>query len=159
MVDVDEGVQETNMTSPQLEMDWNSGFSVYVEEIDVHQKKMFEIFNELIREIQAKEDNRNVVNLVNDLNDYGKLYFSTEEKILRKRGYPDHEAHARAHRQFIKLAINLRRDMAEEQTTLTVSDVQDLRNWLVTHIQTKDCLYIPFLRIYQYIQNAAAFKK
>ena len=142
------------MTESDLKIEWDQKFSVDVAEIDKHQKKMFALFNELIDLKQEKSDPKAFANMVSDINDYGKLYFSTEEKILRKKGYPDREIHARAHRRFIRSAISLRREIAEDVDNLTMDNILELRNWLVDHIKTSDSLYVPFLRIHQYIEDS-----
>ncbi len=143
------------MTETDLKIEWDPGFSVDVAEIDVHQKKMFDLFNELIELKQKKADPKMIANLVSDINDYGKLYFTTEEKILMERQYPDRDAHARGHRRFIRNAISLRREIVEDVDNLTLDSILSLRDWLIEHIQTSDVLYVPFLRIHRYIEDAS----
>ncbi|MCF8112934.1 MAG: bacteriohemerythrin [Desulfotignum sp.] len=143
------------MTATGLKIQWDPRFSVDIEEIDVHQKKMFDLFNELIELKQKKADAKVVANMISEINDYGKLYFATEEKILRKREYPDREFHARAHRRFVRNAISLRREIAEDINNLTMETILELRDWLVEHIETSDSLYVPFLRIHRYIEEVS----
>jgi hemerythrin len=143
------------MTETDLKIEWDPGFSVDVVEIDVHQKKMFDLFNELIELKQKKADPKVIASLVSDINDYGKLYFTTEEKILMERQYPDRDAHARGHRRFIRNAISLRREIVEDVDNLTLDSILSLRDWLIEHIQTSDVLYVPFLRIHRYIEDAS----
>ncbi|MEE4364743.1 MAG: bacteriohemerythrin [Desulfotignum sp.] len=142
------------MTKSDLQIEWDPKFSVDVAEIDNHQKKMFALFNELIDLKHKKSDPKALANMISEINDYGKLYFSTEEKILRKKNYPDREIHARAHRRFIRSAISLRREIAEDVDNLTMDTILELRNWLVDHIKTSDSLYVPFLRVHQYIEDS-----
>ncbi|MCP3943521.1 MAG: hemerythrin family protein [Desulfobacteraceae bacterium] len=134
-------------------IDWDPKYSVDVEEIDECQKKIFEMFNELIDMKKSNTKAKECVNLISDINDFSKLYFSREEKILKKRGYPDFDSHIKAHRQFIRSSIGLRREIAEEVNNLTLEVILELRDWLVNHIETSDSLYIPFLRIHQYIDD------
>jgi hemerythrin len=141
------------MTKTDLKIEWEPAFSVDVEEIDVHQKKMFALFNELIELKQQKADPKIIANLVSDINDYGKLYFTTEEKILKERQYPDRDMHARGHRRFIRNAISLRREIVEDVDNLTMEGILSLRDWLIEHILTSDVLYVPFLRIHRYIED------
>lgn len=143
------------MTKTDLKIEWEPAFSVDVEEIDVHQKKMFDLFNELIELKQKKADPKVIANLVSDINDYGKLYFTTEEKILKERQYPDRDMHARGHRRFIRNAISLRREIVEDVDNLTMDGILSLRDWLIEHILTSDVLYVPFLRIHRYIEDAS----
>jgi len=135
-------------------IEWEKKYSVDVEEIDVHQKKMFELFNQLIDMKTAKTDVKDCINLITEINEYSKLFFSTEEKYLKKKGYPDFNTHAKAHRKFAKISISLRREISENEDSLTLDVIEEMRNWLVNHILTLDTLYIPFLRINQYIEDS-----
>ncbi len=134
-------------------IEWDPKYSVDVEEIDNFQKKMFDMFNELIDMKNLNSDAKAYTSLISDINDFSKLYFSREEKILRKRGYPDFDSHTKAHRQFIRSSISLRREIAEDVNNLTLEAIMELRDWLINHIETSDSLYIPFLRIHQYIDD------
>lgn len=135
-------------------IEWEPKYSVDIEEIDTHQKKMFELFNQLIDVDKTQEDSKDCINIISDINEYAKLYFSTEEKYLRKKGYPDFKAHAKVHRQFIKTSISLRREIAEDIANLTDEVIIELREWLINHILTLDSFYVPFLRINDYIEKS-----
>ncbi len=135
-------------------IEWEKKYSVDVEEIDIHQKKMFELFNQLIDMKSSKTDIKDCVNVITEINEYSKLYFSTEEKYLKKKGYPDFNSHAKAHRHFAKISISLRREISENEDSLTLDVIEEMRNWLINHILTRDTLYIPFLRINQYIEDS-----
>jgi len=134
-------------------IEWDEKYSVDVPELDEFQKGLFEKFNTLIEMKSTKLDAKAATNMISDINDYSKMFFSKEERILRRRGYPDLETHAKAHRRFIKNSIGLRREIAEDISNLTMEIILDLRDWLVEHIETSDSLYVPFLRIHQYIDD------
>jgi hemerythrin len=136
-----------------VKIEWDPKYSVDIAEIDDFQKKMFDMFNELIDLKHNNADAKTYAGLISDINDYGKLYFSREEKILRKRGYPDFDSHAKAHRQFIRSSISLRREIAEDINNLTIEAILELRDWLIRHIEHTDSLYIPFIRIHQFIDD------
>jgi len=143
------------MTRNDLKVEWHAGFSVDVAEIDTHQKKMFDLFNELIDLKQQKAESKAIANVITEINDYAKLYFSEEEKILKQREYPDRDVHAKAHRRFVKSAISLRREISEDVNNLSLDDIVSLRDWLIEHIQTNDAMFVPFLRIHRYVQDAS----
>lgn len=135
-------------------IDWESKYSVDIEEIDEHQKKMFDLFNQLIDMKRSDADPKDFVNMVTTINEYSKIYFNTEEKYLRRKGYPDFVAHTKAHHQFTKNSITLRREISEDIKKLTDGGIEELRAWLINHILTFDSLYVPFLRINQYIEES-----
>ena len=135
-------------------IEWDPEYSVDIEEIDVFQKKMFVLFNRLIDIKESTKDTKAYMNMISEINEYSKLYFSTEEKLLKAKGYPDFGTHAKAHRQFVKSFISLRREISEDIENLTDDVIEELRNWLINHILTLDNSYIPFLRINQYIKDS-----
>ncbi|HCY86142.1 MAG TPA: chemotaxis protein [Desulfobacteraceae bacterium] len=135
-------------------IEWDEKYSVDVPEIDKYQKELFDKFNELIdMRASKKMDPKVATNLVSDLNDYTKMFFNKEESLLKRKKYPDLDVHAKAHRQFIKNSIGLRREIAEDINNLSMDVIVELRDWLVDHIETSDSLYVPFLRINQYIED------
>ena len=135
-------------------IEWDPKYSVDIEEIDTHQKKMFELFNQLIDSDTSELDFKARINIISDKNEYSKLYFSTEERYLKKKGYPDLKDHAKVHRQFIKHSISLRREVSEDIANLTNDVIIELRNWLINHILTLDSFYVPFLRVNKYIEES-----
>jgi len=144
------------MTSNKTELvkiEWEEKFSVDVPELDEYQKTLFDKFNALIDLKKKKLDAKAVTNMISEINDYSKIFFATEEKILRRQKYPDLDIHSKAHRQFIKNSISLRREMAEDVTSQSIDAVLELRDWLVEHIETSDVLFVPFLRINSYIES------
>lgn len=135
-------------------IDWDPSYSVDIPEIDELQKKMFALFNVLIDLKTEASDEKDAANMISEINEYCKFYFSKEEEYLKKEGYPEFESHSKEHRQFVKTTINLRREIAEEADNLTYQTIKDLREWLVNHIVKSDSLYVPFLRIKKYINES-----
>ncbi len=135
-------------------MEWESKYSVDIEEIDNYQKKMFELFNELIDLKKSNVETKEYINMIARINEYSRLYFKAEEKILKENGYPDFGEHTKTHRQFTKSFISLRREISDDVENLSYDVINELRSWLINHILTFDSLYIPFLRINRYIEGA-----
>lgn len=134
-------------------IEWDEKYSVDVPEIDECQKQLMDMFNALIDVKTNKGEAKDVANLINEINDFSKIFFLKEEKILGRKGYPDFETHAKAHRRFTKKAIGLRREIAEDVDNLSIEDIVELRDWLVTHFESADTLFIPFLRIHRYVEE------
>ncbi|MBU2630548.1 MAG: bacteriohemerythrin [Proteobacteria bacterium] len=135
-------------------IEWDPKYSVDIEEIDAYQQKMFELFNQLIDMKQSQIDAREYVNMITVINDYSKEYFSTEERYLKRKGYPDFNIHAKDHLQFTKSSISLRRELSEDSAQLTSEMIKELRDWMINHILTIDSLYVPFLRINKHIEDS-----
>ncbi len=100
-----------------------------------------------------KVDAKAAVNMISDISQCIKMFFSSEERLLKQKGYPDFEPHSKAHRQFIKSTIALNRDVTADIDNLTMDIIIELRDWFLEHIETNDSLYVPFVRIHQYIED------
>ena len=137
-------------------IDWDPAFSVDIPEVDDLQKKMFALFNALIDLKDNNADAKDCTNMISEINEYCKFYFSKEEEFLRKEGYPDFESHIKEHRQFVKSTISLRREVAETIDNLTWDVIHELREWLIEHIKNSDSLFVPFLRIKKYVKESGS---
>ncbi|MCW8801472.1 MAG: bacteriohemerythrin [Desulfobacter sp.] len=134
-------------------IEWDEKYSVDEPELDECRKQLMDMFNTLIEIKTNKGDTKDVANLITDINDFSKIFFSKEEKILGRKGYPDLDTHSKIHRRFIKKAIGLRREIAEDVDNLAIEDIVELRDWLITHFEATDALFIPFLRIHRYVDE------
>ncbi|WP_320040947.1 hemerythrin domain-containing protein [uncultured Desulfobacter sp.] len=134
-------------------IEWDKKYGVDVPELDECRKQLMDMFNSLIEMRTKKGDAKDVVNLVTDINDFSKMLFSKEEKVLGQKGYPDLDIHSKSHRRFVKKALGLRREIAEDVDNLLVEDILELRNLLVTHFESADTQFIPFLRIHRYVDE------
>jgi len=134
-------------------IEWDKKYSVDVPELDECQKQLMDMFNTLIEMKTSKADAKDVANLITEINDFSKIFFSKEEKLLGSKGYPDLDTHSRAHRRFIKKALGLRREIAEDVDHLAIEDIVELRNWLITHFEFTDIMFIPFLRLHRYVDE------
>ncbi len=134
-------------------IEWDEKYSVDVPELDESRKKLMDMFNALIEMKANKGDAKDVANLINEINEFSKGFFSTEEKVIGRQGYPDLDTHSKEHRQFIKRAIGLRRELAEDVDNLAMADVVELRDWLLSHFESADTLFVPFLRIHRYVDE------
>jgi len=137
-------------------IEWDKQLSVDIKEIDDLQQKMFALFNALIdlkeRDAEAKE----CANMIVEIHDYSRYYFSREEDYMRKNNYPDLNFHKKEHRLFVKMTINFRRQVLDDRENFSCDLIKTIRGWLVDHILTYDLLYVPFLRINRYIEECKA---
>lgn len=135
-------------------VNWYEKYSVDIQEIDDCQKKIFNLFNELIDKKRSNADIKEITSMISTITDCAKSYFLIEEKHMKKGGYPDCDAHAKNHRRcFIKELKNFRRKVADDDKYFTNDAIKELRDWLINHILRDDSLFVPFLRINSYLKE------
>ncbi len=160
--DKSSAIDETSTLEPIDETDkiqkieWDSRLSVDIKEIDDLQQKMFALLNALIDLKDNNAETKNCTNMIAEIHDYSRYFFSREEDYMRKNRYPELDTHAREHRQFIKMTINFRRQVADDRDNFTDALIKTMRDWLVDHILTCDLLYVPFLRTNRFINECGS---
>lgn len=134
-------------------IEWDEKYCINEPELDECRKQLLDMFNSLIEMKANKGTAKDVANLVTEINDFSKIFFSKEEKLLATKGYPDLDPHSKGHRRFIKKAIGLRREIAEDVDNLELEDIVTLRDLLIMHFESADTQFLPFLRLHRYVEE------
>lgn len=119
---------------------WKDRFSVHVDEMDMHHKKLFEYFAALQNEIQAGNATQKIEEILGSLVKYSALHFSAEERLMKAMNHPGLDRQINQHAYF----INEVNEMSKQQNTETLpsrSVVAFLRDWFVNHILNEDSKY------------------
>jgi hemerythrin-like metal-binding protein len=96
------------------------------EEIDRDHREAVEEGNHLIRLLNARDSWAETVALLRQVRDRSARHFATEDRILKRAGFPGADAHRRAHRRIL---VELNAIIAELEV---VSDPQ-LDHWERAH--------------------------
>ena len=132
--------------------DWKEEYAIGIDNIDKQHKQWLNILNQL--HIAYKENRHLSVmdSILQQLYDYTRYHFETEEKLLEKLNYKAKQEHKQLHASFIKKLNKLSADHTNRKATLTYELLNFLRNWLLDHIQWEDKNYALVLK-----QNGVSF--
>ena len=124
---------------------WREAFGIEVLKMDTHHKRLFEIANGITEILRSKGDPISLGKAMDALVEYTHYHFEAEEALMEQYGYPDTEAHKKAHARLVKQVTDYRRAIADGD----VPDVSAFRlffdDWLVKHILSEDRKYGAFL--------------
>jgi len=120
---------------------WTPEMSVNVTLIDEQHKKLIEIINSLNSAIGRNAARPILDEVFNELTDYIRKHFSTEEELLQRVNYPLIAAHKEEHDGFIYQLISFRNDFENGSEIVSTKIVDFLYGWLVEHIQGTDKAY------------------
>lgn len=118
---------------------WNNNFSVGHQGIDEQHKKLIDIIEEIAFIIGKKDVGlTNLLDVLNELDDYVREHFGYEEGLMKKYSYPDAEAHIRQHDEL--------RNKLEELNIFDIDKPEQFFNdllvylvdWLSHHIMNTD---------------------
>jgi hemerythrin-like metal-binding protein len=123
-------------------MQWDETMSVGVAELDDQHKTLIELINVVYEAIQRHDEPR-LGCLVDQMAEYGRVHFATEEQHMRNHGFPDVEAHRFQHAKFNISVADFRKKLYGK-TNLSQVFVF-LSRWLVAHIMDEDMRYTAFI--------------
>lgn len=129
---------------------WNDNYKIGIEEIDTQHKRFFDIadytFN-LLKDNLIIDKYDRIIAILNELKDYTKYHFRTEEEFMEKIRYKKLLSHKVEHKDFIRTLeeIDLSKiDQDQEGYTLELLDM--ILNWLSNHILKSDAEFGRFYR-------------
>ncbi len=123
---------------------WDDSYSVKVKEIDLQHQKLIAIINELNAAMEAGKSNEILGTIIDELVDYTKYHFDTEEKYFNQINYPDSMAHEKEHNNFVKRVAEFQEEFSEGKALLSVELMMFLKKWLTEHIKGTDQKYSEF---------------
>ncbi|MCS7130596.1 MAG: bacteriohemerythrin [Archaeoglobaceae archaeon] len=118
-------------------MKWDDSFSVGVQEIDSQHKKLVEMLGSLISEMKKGQGRIVIGKTIEEMMNYAKVHFATEEKYMTLYNYPNSTSHKKEHEKFIESAKNFYENYMKGNLT-AVELMNFLRNWLLEHILDSD---------------------
>ena len=131
-----------------MEIIWKDVYSVGNEIIDKQHQKIFEILSKL-ENAQLHEKEILLKETLQEFSDYVNTHFKTEETFMERWGVPEDylKAHKREH-LLEKIAVNnlIEKHYKSEELFLSVELVDELKNWVISHVLGTDREYIPYIK-------------
>ncbi len=129
-------------------MTWNDDiFSVKINVLDTHHKRLFDLINTLYDAMKEKKARDVLGNIFSELIDYTVYHFKAEEELFQKHGYSEYQQHKKEHEDLTKTALDLKHkfDTDAMKIVLTMETMEFLKNWLNNHICGTDKRYTKYL--------------
>lgn len=120
--------------------EWKDKFSVNVDEMDNHHKKLMGYFSELQSEIQSGKATQKVRAILNALTEYSKFHFVEEERLMRAMNHLELATQINQHAYFINEVKEMSRQL-DLQALPSRSVLGFLRDWFINHIMCEDSKY------------------
>lgn len=121
----------------QKKLEWEDKYSVGVKMIDDQHKIMFATINELIDVLKLPTKEK-LEGIINQLVQYKKFHFATEERYFKEFNYAKTEEHIAKHQSFTDALNSLKEKAGDDTVTLAFELVDFLEDWLINHLMTAD---------------------
>ncbi len=124
-----------------MNMEWTDTLATGSAVIDAQHRALFKLVNELQ---SAAAEGRVLLTFhaINQLTQYVRLHFATEEHLMKRYGFPNYQQHVEEHRVFAQHLQDLMIDNTREDTSAAM--VRFLSRWLVEHIARSDMEYVAY---------------
>lgn len=118
--------------------DWNDSYKVGVQEIDEQHKKLFSLLKQLHDAAAVGKARAIVQQVLDDVVNYTKEHFATEERLMQKHDYPDYSVHKHMHDSLVAQAHDLQDKTKHSALTLSMDVMKFLESWIAHHISEAD---------------------
>lgn len=123
---------------------WKDDFSVKVSVLDDQHKELFNLGNKIYNALKTEKEDKydEIVRLLDELEEYTRYHFKTEEKLLEKYGVIVSDEHKKEHEDFvIKLMEAKTRDLDSNQEKVLYGMLNFVADWITNHILNTDKEY------------------
>lgn len=122
-------------------IEWQPAYNVQVARFDDQHKKLFNLINDLHSAMKEGEGHIMLGDIFQSLAEYTKNHFSEEITLMESTAYPDIVRHKAAHDHLLGRVKELQNEFIEGNGVLSISVLNFLKDWLITHIQGEDKKY------------------
>ena len=126
-------------------INWDSGYSVGIEEIDKQHQLLVKYPNELYDALTSGQDKKALGTMISRMSSYAAIHFAKEEHFFDIFGFPEGEQHKDEHDAFEKKVCDFEDDFKAGRQELSKEVMRFLSDWLIHHIKVIDRKYGPFL--------------
>jgi hemerythrin len=123
---------------------WKDEYSIGVEIIDEQHKHLFDIGNsayKLLRDEFCTDKYDGIVSIIQDLREYTKFHFKTEEEYMLKINYKKYFSQKVEHDDFIQTIDKVNFEQVDEDPQKYIENILAfVFNWILEHILQKDML-------------------
>lgn len=119
---------------------WLPHYKVNVEDIDHQHEELFRMMNELFEATWDGKGKDFICDCLKFLANYCVDHFKTEENYMKQFGYPDYDAHKKAHDEFTSKTVEFINvyENSGVTTEMLVSVVSEIGKWTKDHIRDMD---------------------
>ena len=121
---------------------WDASLSVGIDVIDEHHRYLFDLTNDLFDVVKAKRGAREVARILKALDQYAKVHFRAEERMMDHYGYSALDRQQHQHGNFEDKLKEFYDELHHNPLTAPFDVLIYLRDWLIHHIRDEDAKLI-----------------
>ena len=117
---------------------WNKEYSVGIRKLDNQYKRIIKILNHAVGQQFQAPDEKAIEEILDDLQDYMKEHFKTEEEYMLKHHYSGYEEQRREHNQFIDRLFEAQKEYTKDGHLTSLNLFNFIWDWFSHHVLKVD---------------------
>ncbi len=127
-------------------IEWNPALQLGVEEMDRQHRQLVKILSELHNSMLSGGHQRDLMRVMEELIQYTKYHFATEERLMAEAGYPGLASHRLKHQALTAKVEGYANEVIKGRATVSLRILQFLKDWLGKHILGTDKEFAEFAK-------------
>ncbi|HXH68311.1 MAG TPA: hemerythrin family protein [Candidatus Limnocylindrales bacterium] len=116
------------------------------QSIDAEHDLQMQLLDSLAQAIQRGGELSPMKYILEQFIEFSDMHFLSEQLVMRLHGYPGYEPHLEEHTRLMKKVREVRSNLLQGENAPSLVLVQELREWLVTHIAQEDAAFGIYLK-------------
>ena len=114
--------------------------------IDAEHDLQMQLLDSLAQAIQRGGELSPMKYILEQFIEFSDMHFLSEQLVMRLHGYPGYEPHLEEHTRLMKKVREVWSNLLQGENAPSLVLVQELRQWLVTHIAQEDAAFGAYLK-------------
>jgi hemerythrin len=114
--------------------------------IDAEHDLQMQLLDSLSQTLERGSDFASIKHVLEQFIEFSDMHFLSEQLVMRLHGYPAYERHLQQHTRLMKKIREIRERVFVGEKAPSLPLINDLREWLLTHIATEDVAFGEYLR-------------
>ena len=133
---------------PKKHVDWSDRYSIGIKVIDDQHKGLLDFVNDLFNHSSGNETEERTYfkDVIQQVVQYIKDHFATEEKLMVATKFSGYAAHKKAHDEFTLTVINSVKEFESGKRLVLEKLAYFLKDWVLEHIAVMDTQYAAYFR-------------
>lgn len=126
------------MTTRKVFFAWQDDYGVDIQPLDKQHKALVSLLNCLFVAAFERKSNSVIVEMLQSLQQYFRMHFELEERLLQQMAHKDVAAHQHENRKLLEQLDMLCRKHEQDDMPVYFDMLYFLKHWLAEHFQVVD---------------------
>ena len=114
--------------------------------IDNEHRVQMGLLDALYDAVSNNQPAAEVDEILNQLTAYSELHFMSEQLLMRLYAYPDYDDHVNDHEALTQYLNQIMKSLTTRQHRMALETASEMRQFLTSHISTRDEAFLEFLK-------------